>query len=171
MPCPPRFLSAALPCSGDPCGRWCWWHSPRPRVFCSGRSMRSPSFTSRIRHDPSVPNHRRCSVLASFASRHGCPTHAGVRLRPCSGSSPHLSAETGSSSYGRVVHLLLLSTPCRLSAVEVGSRVGVRPDGDFHPAWIRALGGARSASRRARPSVSEAQQLSSRDQPPRTERC
>ena len=102
-------------------------------------SHRSPCFTcTALATIPSpttpCPRRRRFPTLP-LSSTGLPPSHrvGGSRLRPSLAGSPGHRAESSSSSYGLVVHLLLLPTSPHGDAVTVGYRLeSVLPGEDSH---------------------------------------
>ena len=82
-------------------------------------SHTSPSRPFRLQ-PPSARPRRRFRTLPISAT--DSPLPHGSRLRHFHAGSPTAQAESSSSSYGLVVHLLLLPTPPRDDAVAVGYR-------------------------------------------------
>ncbi len=99
---------------------------------------------------PTTPRRTDCSTCfpqSAVPSRWpaGHPTHSG-RATPTSvglphslAGSPRRRAESSSSSYGLVVHLLMLSTSPRGDAVSFGCEAQVRPRRGLAPRWFSTL--------------------------------
>src|SRR5258708_39763661 len=86
------------------------------------------------------PAYRRSLLVGSASSLAGISASLGLRLFLA--GSPRRQAESRSSSYGRVVHLPLLSTPPHGDAVTFGYEVQTKPRRGLAPRRYRTLASA-----------------------------